>query len=119
VTLKDGPHNSILDANTSKECWDTLAKRYRAKGNQGAVHLMEKLFNTALTDSEPIQGQIDQLKLTVRSLETASFTLEDKWISGLIIAKLPKSYSTLKTIFSSVNDLQQHHISLNDIINQS
>jgi Domain of unknown function (DUF4219) len=26
VTLKDGPHNSILDANTSKECWDTLAK---------------------------------------------------------------------------------------------
>jgi hypothetical protein len=26
VTLKDGPHNSILDANTLKECWDTLAK---------------------------------------------------------------------------------------------
>jgi gag-polypeptide of LTR copia-type len=54
MTLKDGPHNSILDANTSKECWDTLAKQYCMKGNQGAVHLMEKLFNTALTDLEPI-----------------------------------------------------------------
>jgi gag-polypeptide of LTR copia-type len=79
---------------------------------------MEKLFNTALTDSEPIQGQIDQLKLTVRSLETAGFTLEDKWIAGLIIAKLPESYSMLKTIFSSVNDSQQHHISSNNIIDQ-
>jgi hypothetical protein len=28
MTLKDGPHNSILNANTSKECWDILAKRY-------------------------------------------------------------------------------------------
>jgi gag-polypeptide of LTR copia-type/GAG-pre-integrase domain len=79
---------------------------------------MEKLFNTALTDSEPIQGQIDQLKLMVQSLETAGFTLEDKWIVGLIIAKLPESYSTLKTIFSSVNDSQQHHISSNNIIDQ-
>jgi gag-polypeptide of LTR copia-type len=118
MTLKDSPHNSILDANTLKECWDTLAKRYHTKGNQGTVHLMEKLFNTVLMDSEPIQGQIDQLKLMVRSLETASFTLEDKWIAGLIIAKLPESYSMLKTIFSSVNDSQQHHISLNNIIDQ-
>jgi Domain of unknown function (DUF4219) len=34
TTLKEGPHHSIPDAKTSKECWDILAKRYRAKGNQ-------------------------------------------------------------------------------------
>jgi hypothetical protein len=53
---------------------------------------MEKFFNISLMDSEPIQGQINQLKLMVQSLETASFTLEDKWITGLIITKLPESY---------------------------
>jgi gag-polypeptide of LTR copia-type len=104
MTLKDGPHNSILDTKSSKECWDILAKCYCVKGNQGMVHLMEKFFNTSLTDSEPIQGQIDQLKLTVQSLEAAGFTLEDKWIAGLIITKLPESYSMLKTIFASIND---------------
>jgi hypothetical protein len=74
---------------------------------------MEKFFNTSLMDSEPIQGQIDQLKLIVQSLEAASFTLKDKWIVGLIIAKLPESDSTLKMIFASVNDSDQHHISSN------
>jgi hypothetical protein len=54
VMLKDSPHNSILDANTLKECWDILAKKYQAKGNQGTIHLMERLFNTLLLDPEPI-----------------------------------------------------------------
>ena len=96
ITLKDGPHNAILDATSSKQCWDILAKRYHAKGNQGTIHLMEKFFNISLTDSEPLQGQIDQLKLTVRNLEATSFTLKDKWVASLIIAKLPKSFTTLR-----------------------
>jgi hypothetical protein len=119
VTLKDGPHNGILDATSLKQCWDMLAKCYCAKGNQGAVHLMEKFFNTSLTDSEPIQNQIDQLKLTVRNLEAAGFALEDKWVAGLIIAKLPKSYTTLKTIFASISDSDQYRLSSNNVIDQA
>jgi hypothetical protein len=93
VTLKDRPHNVILDATSFKQCWDMLAKCYHAKGNQGTIHLMEKFFNTSITDSEPIQSQINQLQLMVCNLEAASFTLEDKWVAGLIITKLPKSCS--------------------------
>jgi hypothetical protein len=80
---------------------------------------MEKFFNISLSDSKPLQGQIDQLKLTVRNLEATSFTLEDKWVAGLIIAKLPESYTTLKTIFASVSDSDQYCLSSNDVIDQA
>jgi hypothetical protein len=119
MTLKDGPHNAILDATSSKQCWDMLAKCYCAKGNQGAVHLMEKFFNISLTDSEPLQGQINQLKLMVHNLEATGFTLKDKWVAGLIITKLPESYTTLKTIFASVSDSDQYRLSSNDVIDQA
>jgi hypothetical protein len=50
MMLKEGLHHSILDARTSKECWDILAKHYQAKGNQGAVALMERLFMTPFSE---------------------------------------------------------------------
>jgi hypothetical protein len=96
-----------------------LAKRYHAKGNQAAVHLMEKFFNISLMDSEPLQGQIDQLKLMVHNLEVTGFTLKDKWVASLIIAKLPESYTMLKMIFASVSDSDQYRLSSNDIIDQA
>ena len=115
MTLKEGPHNSILDVKTLKECWDILAKRYQAKGNQGAVALMEKLFMTPFSDMEPIQGQIDQYRLTLCGLEAVSFTLAEKWAASLLIIKLPSCYSMLKMMISTLPESQ---ITLNDIIDQ-
>ena len=115
MTLKEGPHNSILDAKTSKECWDILAKRYWAKGNQGAVALMEKLFMTPFSDTELIQGQIDQYRLTLRGLEAVGFTLAEKWAASLLIIKLPSCYSMLKTMILTLLESQ---ITLNNIIDQ-
>jgi hypothetical protein len=115
MTLKEGPHHSILDARTLKECWDILAKRYRAKGNQGTVALMERLFMTPFSEMEPIQGQIDQFKLMLRNLEAVGFTLAEKWVTGLLIVKLPDAYSMQKAILSS---LPENKINLNDVINQ-
>ena len=80
---------------------------------------MKKFFNIFLLDSKPLQGQIDQLKLTVCNLEATSFTLKDKWVAGLIIAKLPELYTMLKMIFASVSNSDQYRLSSNDIIDQA
>ena len=70
---------------------------------------------TPFSDTELIQGQIDQFKLTLRSLETVSFTLAEKWVVGLLIVKLPEAYSMQKAILSSLPEKQTN---VNDIINQ-
>jgi len=79
------------------------------------IALMEKLFMTPFSDTELIQGQIDQFKLTLWSLETVGFTLAEKWIAGLLVIKLPEAYSMQKAILSSLPEKQTN---VNDIIDQ-
>jgi hypothetical protein len=76
---------------------------------------MERLFMTPFSETEPIQGQIDQFKLTLRNLEAVGFTLAEKWVVGLLIIKLPDVYSMQKAILSS---LPENKINLNDVIDQ-
>jgi len=104
LALKEGPQQCVLDVTTAKECWDTLAERYNAKDDQRAVFLMEKLFLTPFTDSEPLEPQIDQMRSTVRALASINFTLEDKWQAGIMVMKLLESMATLKAILSHTDN---------------
>jgi len=61
VALKKGAQNCVLDAETSKACWDTLASRYQAKDNQCTIFMLEWLLMTPFSDAEPLKPQIDQL----------------------------------------------------------
>jgi hypothetical protein len=61
------------------------------------------------------QGQIDQFKLMLQTLEAVGFTLAEKWVVGLLIIKLPDTYSMQKAILSS---LLENKINLNDVIDQ-
>jgi hypothetical protein len=100
LALKEGPQNCVLDAATAKECWDTLAERYKAKDDQRAIFLMEKLFMTQFSDSESLEPQLDQMRLTARALTSVGFPLDDKWLAGIMVMKLPESMATLKAILS-------------------
>src|SRR6266850_324038 len=115
VALKKGAQNCVLDAETSKACWDTLASRYQAKDNQRTVFMLERLLMTPFSDAEPLEPQIDQLRLTARNLETARFAMAEKYLAGIIIMCLPESLSTLKTILANTDDAK---LSVKGITNQ-
>jgi hypothetical protein len=76
---------------------------------------MERLFMTPFSETEPIQGQINQFKLMLQNLEAVEFMLAEKWVAGLLIVKLPNMYLMQKAILSS---LPENKINLNDVIDQ-
>jgi len=115
VALKKGAQNCVLNAETSKTCWDTLALHYQAKDNQRTIFMLEWLLITPFSDTEPLEPQIDQLQLTTQNLETAGFTMAKKYLTSIIIMCLPKSLSTLKTILANTDDAK---LSVEGITNQ-
>src|SRR5258707_10978583 len=56
--------NAILDAKNAKECWDKLATKLKGKGEGCVVYLMEGLFHGALSESEPMEPQIETFLTT-------------------------------------------------------
>jgi hypothetical protein len=60
-TLRDVPARVIINANTAKEAWDKLSKRYKGKGKQRIIQLISHVYNTKFTDSEPLEDQMNTL----------------------------------------------------------
>src|SRR5258708_1814070 len=56
--------NTILDAKNMKECWDKLATKLEGKGEGRVAYLMEGLFRGALSESEPMEPQIETFLAT-------------------------------------------------------
>ena len=61
ITLKKGVQNCILDTETSKAYWDTLALCYQAKDNQCTIFMLEQLLITPFLDAKSLKPQINQL----------------------------------------------------------
>ncbi len=101
LTLKDEPLNSVLYANTTKECWDNLSEHYEGKGEQKIVYLINEVFRSTLSKSEPLEPQINALICTANTISNLGLTLDDKLLAFTLISSLPSSFSTLKTILST------------------
>src|ERR1700691_2776012 len=101
LTLKDEPLNSVLFATTAKECWDRLLARYKGKGEQKIVYLIDKVFRTTISDSEPLEPQINALIRAASTISNLGLTLKDKLLVFAIISSLPALFSTLNTILST------------------
>jgi LTR polyprotein gag-polypeptide-like protein len=93
--------NTILGATSAKECWDKLSARYEGKGEQRLAYLMEELFHHALSESEPMDTQINNLLGVARNLESLGIGMDEKVIAFAIVMALPDSLNTLKTILYS------------------
>jgi LTR polyprotein gag-polypeptide-like protein len=90
--------NAILDAKSGKECWDKLAAKLKGKGEGCIAYLMEKVFHGNLSESEPMELQIEKLLATTHNLRSLGFPLNEKVVAFAIITSLPESLSMLKTV---------------------
>jgi hypothetical protein len=101
LTLKDEPLNLVLFATNAKDCWDKLSERYKGKGEQKIVYLIDEVFWSTLSKSDPLEPQINALIHAVNTISNLGLTLGDKLLSFALISSLPSSFSTLKTILST------------------
>jgi hypothetical protein len=101
LTLKDEPLNSVLTAKTAKGCWEKLSARYDGEGEQRIVHLIDEVFRATLSDTEPLEPQINSLIRAARTITTLGLTLEDKLVAFAIISSLPPTLTTLKIVLST------------------
>ena len=100
LALKDEPLKVVLDsdATTARECWKRVSDYCRRIARRQAVLLIDKLFQTTLSDSKPLEPQIQELLWTARMLSNAGLGFQDNLIALAIIMSLPPSLSTLRTI---------------------
>ena len=65
---------------------------------------MEELFQTTLSESEPIEPQIDRRVRIASTLDFLEFPFGDKLLAFAIVISVPESMATLKTILYTTND---------------
>jgi len=104
TTLRKGPLNLILQIKTSKGCWDRLADRYQGKGNRRVAWLMQAFYRTPLTDTEPMEQQLNKLIEASRNLEAIGCGVNDKTLAYIIIMALPLTLSMLQAILYNKDD---------------
>ena len=101
LTLKDEPLDLVLFVTTAKECWDKLSVRYGGKGEQNIIYLIDEVFRSTLSDTGPLEPQINTMIRAADTISNLGLVLEDKLLAFAIINSLPSSLSTLKTILST------------------
>jgi hypothetical protein len=113
LTLEDRPLRYVLDATTAKECWDKLSVWYKRKWEPQIGRLVDKVFRSKLSDSEPLGPQIDALLWAAYIITSLGLALDDKVVAHAIISSLPPSLSTLKTIIlctTEAPELSTEHV---------
>jgi transposase InsO family protein len=101
LTLKQEPLSVLaLTSTSAKSHWTKLSIRYEGKGEQRMLHLIDEIFRGTLSESEPLQPQINNIVLAASKVNTLGLPLDDKLVAFAIISSLPPSMSTLKKILS-------------------
>jgi len=61
LALKDKPLDTIINVETTTECWERLLEHYKGRGIQRKMQHLDEIFKTTFTDSNPLEPQINSL----------------------------------------------------------
>jgi hypothetical protein len=71
LTLKQEPLSVIAHTSTTaKTYWDKLSVCYEGKGEQRMLYLIDEIFQSTLSESEPLQPQINTILLAASKVTT-------------------------------------------------
>lgn len=85
----------IRKCETAKEAWVALKKAFDDNGFAREISLLRKMCSIWLSDCDSVENYLDQLFTTAQSLEEIGFTVEDRWLIGLMLKGLPEDYDPL------------------------
>lgn len=100
------PLKAVHRTKTAKECWDRLTSFFKSKsGGFGRIlPLIKELFQTTLSEFEPIEPQIDRRVRVASALDFLGLPFEDKLLAAAIVASVPESMASVKTILYTIDD---------------
>src|SRR5712671_1189662 len=102
MSVKGKAMNCVLLCSTAKEAWDSLISHYEGKGEKEIMHLMGDLYCRNFTESEPLEPQINQIRLTVQSLSTLGSPVPEKHLAFQLISALLDSLELLKILLNQI-----------------
>jgi hypothetical protein len=120
LTLKDEPLSTVATSTFAKSHWEKLSVRYEGREDQRIIHLIDQVFWGTLSNSEPLQPQVNAIIRAASTITSLGTTLEDRLIALAIIASLPPSMSTLKKILSNTksSEMTTKHVTLQIVLNE-
>ena len=105
TTLCEGALNIILQASSMKDCWEHLITQYQGKGGCHVAYLTQSFYWTMLTDTEPMELQMNKLVEANQNLKTIGCgATNDKSLAYLIVMALPELLSMLHAILFNKDD---------------
>jgi hypothetical protein len=104
-TIKDDPLQTVMDTTSAKDAWDRLCDRYKGKGKKRLVCLIDKVFHTTFTDTEPLEVQINDLLADIRNINKLKKTFNNEITAIALINALPDSLDTLQTILGNADTI--------------
>ncbi len=95
----------IANANTTKETWEILEKRFNSKTGINKYFLRRKLYQSKKLDTESMNLYISKIRNIDQSLRMIDVILADDEITSIILNGLPKSYETVIANLESIDGL--------------
>jgi hypothetical protein len=96
--LKHQGQKHIYHAETAKKAWDLLRACYSGGNDHKKASLFEHILSMNLTDSEPLQPQINTIIYTADQLDSIRENISESVLGYILINHLPPSYTTLRTV---------------------
>src|SRR3569833_666161 len=101
LNFEDHHLGSIEECKTAKEAWDLLEKTYKSKTNARKMQLRQELHFLKMKSGEPVTMYVGRAKDLYRDLVATGFELKPDELAWSVLAGLPKSFSTLRTILEA------------------
>jgi hypothetical protein len=116
LTLEPEPYTAVIAIESPKEAWNSLVDRYQETGLHIVVPQLIAIFQTKLSDEEPLETQINSLVERWCILTTNGIRLDEGVIAIAIVTALPDSYSTLRSIILSQSSIPKIQTVKNQIL---
>lgn len=87
----------VRDKVTAIETWNSLKTIHEKDTLTNKISLYKKIAQLRLKNSDSIENHVNQLLDMFQKLENLGAMVDDQWKIGMILASLPKSFSTLVT----------------------
>lgn len=85
----------IKNCKTAREAWFKLKAVFEDGGFSQEINLLRKLCNIWLADYNTVEEYLDELMSTAQKLEELNFTVDDRWLVGLMLKGLPEEYNPM------------------------
>ena len=94
--LDDTLYDVYSSFKTARELWESLDKKYKSEMASSKKFVIGKFLNFKMNDGKSVVKQVEELQIIVHELDDEGMKLNENFLVGSIIEKLPPSWKDFK-----------------------